>query len=85
MIGKREDLANILNKSLLDIWANEEFKNTRKKLSCNNREFSPCNVCDVDGTMNGNVSFENGKIIFKKLILMYIKREIIDLIEKNFK
>lgn len=63
---KEKIYGNILNESLLEIWANEEFKNTRKKLSCNNREFSPCNVCDVDGTMNGNVSFEKWKDYFSK-------------------
>ena len=72
---KEKIYGNILNESLLDIWANEEFKNTRKKLSCNNREFSPCNVCDVDGTMNGNVSFENGKIIFQKKLISYVYKK----------
>jgi len=67
---KEKPLGNILNESLLKIWSNSEFIKVRKKLSQKDRCHNPCNVCDVNGTLNGKVSFEywikyfsNNKII----------------------
>ena len=61
---KEKIYGNILKESLLDIWSNYEFNETRKKLICSNRNYKPCNVCDVDGTMNGDKSFERWKKYF---------------------
>jgi len=49
---------NINKDSLLTIWSNTKFNKTRKKLSCGDRNYKPCNVCDVDGRLNGFKSFK---------------------------
>ena len=66
---KEKPFGNILNESLLKIWSNAEFIKVRKKLSQNNRCYKPCNVCDVNGTLNGKVSFDRwGKYFLKNKI-----------------
>ena len=61
---KKKIYGNILKESLLKIWSSHEFNNTRKKLICGDRTSDPCRLCDVDGTMNGNKSFEKWKNYF---------------------
>ena len=38
----------------------------RKKLSCGDRTYKPCNVCDVNGTLNGKKSFDRWQKYFAK-------------------
>ncbi len=64
---KKEKIhGNIHKESLIDIWKSDSFINIRKKLICHNREDKPCNVCDVDGTLNGKASFERWKNYLSK-------------------
>jgi len=64
---KKEKIhGNINSTSLVDIWKNESFLKKRKKLICGNREDKPCNVCDVDGTLNGKASFDRWKNYLSK-------------------
>lgn len=49
---------NLKDKHIFDIWINKKFNLIRKKLSEKNRNFSPCNLCDVDGTLIGKEIFE---------------------------
>lgn len=51
--GKKLVLGNLNNENLIDIWFSRKSMNIRKMLNQSNRKFSPCNVCDVDGTMMG--------------------------------
>lgn len=51
--GKKYILGNLKNETLLDIWFGEKNIEYRKKLASGNRKFSPCNVCDVNGTLIG--------------------------------
>jgi len=51
--GKKLILGNLNNEKLIDIWFSKKSMRIRKMLNQSNRNFSPCNVCDVDGTMMG--------------------------------
>ena len=63
---KEKIYGNILEESVLAIWSNEKFNETRKKLSCGDRNYKPCNVCDVNGTLNGRKSFDRWQKYFSK-------------------
>jgi len=51
--GKKLMLGNLIKDKFLDIWFSKKSINVRKLLNSSNRNFSPCNVCDVDGTLMG--------------------------------
>ena len=52
--------------SIINIWSKHKFIELRKKLCNSNRNHAPCNVCDVNGTLNGQQSFERWKSYFSK-------------------
>ena len=54
--GKKIILGNLQKENLLDIWFKEKSMRIRKKLSNSDRKFSPCNVCDVNGTLMGELN-----------------------------
>jgi len=49
---------NLVHASVEDIWSSGEFTDIRIKLSEKDRSSSPCNKCNVDGTLVGKGSFE---------------------------
>ncbi len=51
--GKKIILGNLKKEKFLDIWFKKKAMHLRKKLNSSERNFSPCNVCDVDGTLIG--------------------------------
>ena len=51
--GKKLILGNLNKEKLTDIWFSKKSMRIRKMLNQSNRNFSPCNVCDVDRTMMG--------------------------------
>ena len=51
--GKKNILGNLKNDTLKNIWLSSKADNARKKLNDAKRSFSPCNVCDVKGTLIG--------------------------------
>ena len=59
--GKKIILGNLNNERLIDIWFNKKSMSIRKMLNNSNRNFTPCNVCDVEGTFMGekNSSYFN--------------------------
>ena len=59
--GKKIILGNLKNEKLIDIWFSKKFMSIRKMLNKSNRNFDPCNVCDVEGTFMGekNARFFN--------------------------
>lgn len=61
---KEKIYGNICNESLLDIWSNFKFNETRKKLLSCDRNYDPCKLCDVNGTLNGEKSFNKWKNFF---------------------
>jgi radical SAM protein with 4Fe4S-binding SPASM domain len=51
--GKKIILGNLNKENFLDIWFSEQSMKIRNMLNKSNRQFTPCNVCDVDGTLMG--------------------------------
>lgn len=51
--GKKVILGDLNKERLKDIWFSKRFMGIRKTLNKSNRNFKPCNVCDVDGTFMG--------------------------------
>jgi radical SAM protein with 4Fe4S-binding SPASM domain len=51
--GKKNILGNLNKNTILDIWMSENAKKSRFNLANSDRDFSPCNVCDVKGSLIG--------------------------------
>ena len=51
--GKKKILGNLNNEDFMTIWTTSVAITARKNLNNGNRNFSPCNVCDVKGTLIG--------------------------------
>ncbi|MDC1278582.1 SPASM domain-containing protein [Pelagibacteraceae bacterium] len=51
--GKKVILGDLNKEKLKDIWFSKRFMGIRKMLNKSNRNFIPCNVCDVEGTFMG--------------------------------
>jgi radical SAM protein with 4Fe4S-binding SPASM domain len=51
--GKKVILGNLNKENLIDIWFSKKSMRIRKMLNNANRNFAPCNVCDVEGTFMG--------------------------------
>ena len=51
--GMKRVLGDYTEQSFLDIWFGEEFTMARSQLIKGNRQFSPCDVCNVQGTRMG--------------------------------
>ncbi len=51
--GKKVILGNLNNERFLDIWFSKKSMRIRKMLNNSNRNFIPCNICDVEGTFMG--------------------------------
>ncbi len=56
--GKKVILGNLNKQKLIDIWFSKKSINIRKMLHKSNRNFNPCNVCDVEGTFMGQKNSE---------------------------
>ncbi len=51
--GKKNILGNLNKSSFLEIWTSQLSEISRKSLLQGDRNFSPCNVCDVQGNLIG--------------------------------
>ena len=51
--GKKIILGNLNKENLIDIWFSKKSMQIRKMLNNSNRNFIPCNICDVEGTFMG--------------------------------
>ena len=60
--GKKIILGNLKQEKLIDIWFGKKSMKIRKMLNSSNRNFTPCNVCDVEGTLMG----EKNALLFDK-------------------
>jgi len=56
--GKKVLLGNLTKENFLDIWFSKKSLRIRKMLNNSNRNFAPCNVCDVEGTFMGEKNSE---------------------------
>tara|TARA_B110001454_G_C12684955_1_gene419768 strand:- start:147 stop:1073 length:927 start_codon:yes stop_codon:yes gene_type:complete len=63
---KELPVGNINNESFINIWSGKKFLELRAKLLQSDRNHSPCNVCDVNGMLNGKKSFDKWKSYFSK-------------------
>ena len=63
--GKKNILGNLKDMSFKEIWLSKKSMEARKKLNDADRSISPCNVCDVHGTLIGSKQAEAWKKILK--------------------
>ena len=54
--GKKVILGNLKKEKLVDVWFSKKSMKIRNMLANSNRKFSPCNVCDVEGTLMGKAN-----------------------------
>ena len=63
--GKKLVVGNLKNEDFIDIWNSQKFNLARERLYAGDRNFSPCNKCDVTGTFMGRSHAEEWKKIKK--------------------
>jgi radical SAM protein with 4Fe4S-binding SPASM domain len=51
--GKKRVVGNLTRQSFKEIWTGSLFETARQRLRHGDRNFSPCNVCDVKGAIMG--------------------------------
>ena len=56
--GKRLKAGNLKEQSIVEVWTGRAMTFARKRLAQSDRNFSPCDVCDVRGTLIGQEHFE---------------------------
>ena len=56
--GRNIIVGNIMETPVQDIWMSDAMKGIRLRLANRDRSQSPCNKCDVDGTLHSSVSFD---------------------------
>lgn len=64
--GKKLILGNLENQDFIDIWLSKTAIQSRKRLNNKDRHFSPCDVCDVAGTLMGKTHAKFWESIDKK-------------------
>lgn len=64
--GKRLIVGNLKDEHIVDIWTGKILGETRKQLGKGNRAFSPCDVCDVLGTRQGQQHFDAWQSLHQK-------------------
>ena len=66
--AKKYVLGNVNRQNIIDIWLNQKFQFARKKLLLAERDFSPCNKCDVSGELIGSKHANEWEKINEKLV-----------------
>lgn len=56
--GKKLIAGNLSQSHILDVWNSETMRGVRERLGAQDRCFSPCDQCDVAGTLMGKGHFE---------------------------
>lgn len=56
--GREIIIGNINKTHVKDIWLSQQQHLIRQKLALGDRSFSPCDKCDVKGTLHGKTSFD---------------------------
>ncbi len=56
--GKEYVVGNLSKENLWDLWTGKKYQAARKSLSHNNRNFKPCNKCNVKGDFIGKTNFK---------------------------
>lgn len=55
---KKLIVGNLNDQTIHDLWDSNVLKRVRRNLSNGDRNFAPCNECDVDGTLMGKAHFD---------------------------
>lgn len=63
---KKLIIGNLNNHTVYEVWNSDKFNTVRENLINNNRGFSPCNLCDVNGLYNGGIHFTAWKSYYSK-------------------
>ncbi|MBF0588133.1 MAG: SPASM domain-containing protein [Magnetococcales bacterium] len=56
--GRKNIIGNLLHASVRELWLSDRMREIRLRLAKADRHFSPCNVCDIEGTLHGKPSFD---------------------------
>lgn len=57
--GKKMVVGNLYKQDFIEIWFSKLLMKTRHRLNDGDRNFNPCSVCDVDGTLMGQKHAES--------------------------
>ena len=80
--AKKFIAGNVKKQKIIDIWLNQKFQFARKKLLSADRNFSPCNKCDVSGELIGKKHANEWNKINEKLVTK-IHRLSPDIIDRS--
>lgn len=64
--NRRMIVGNVTDQSIFEIWNNGALKRVRMNLAKKNRNLSPCNLCDVEGTLIGGDHFDKWLKYYEK-------------------
>jgi len=56
--GKKLIAGNLNYQTIHEIWNNSVMRRVRRNMANSDRNFAPCDVCDVDGTLMGRSHFD---------------------------
>lgn len=57
--GKRIEAGNLNENTVLEVWTSPALTAARKRLAAADRDFTPCNMCDVKGALMGEDHFQH--------------------------
>lgn len=60
--GKKYIIGNLAEENIWNLWTSKKYETARKLLSEKNRNFKPCNTCDVYGDIIGRANYEMWKV-----------------------
>ena len=64
--GKKLIAGNVRDQSLHDLWNGRTMRRVRLNLAKSDRNFPPCNGCDVDGTLMGGRHFDEWMAFYNR-------------------
>lgn len=56
--GKKLIVGNLKDNTIHELWNSRVMRRTRRTLANSDRNFAPCNTCDVDGSLMGRPHFD---------------------------
>ena len=64
--GKKLIVGNLNHQSVREVWDGRIIRRARMSLIASDRNFAPCDVCDVDGTLMGQSHFDMWKEYYRR-------------------
>ncbi|MBI5402024.1 MAG: SPASM domain-containing protein [Ignavibacteriae bacterium] len=65
--GKKLIAGNLREESIVEVWTSKTMRSVRDRLDKEDRNFSPCNECDVKGTFMGGEHFKKWQEYYKNM------------------